>query len=132
MSTLHNGMTGNSVIEWQELLIKAGYQLPKYGVDGQYGQETANATGQFQQDMAITVDGIVGIQTLQAMKVRLGMAEPESIPQSGGQMNLDDLTDVYKQETGSIVAPTQRKFLSIPALATVGLGLWFAKKKKWF
>jgi len=132
MSVLKNGSTGNSVIEWQELLLKAGYQLPRYGVDGQYGQETSTATGQFQQDMSIIVDGVVGLQTLQAMKVRLGMADPESIPSSGGQMNLDDLTNIYKKESGDIIAPTQRKFLSLPVIATIGGLLYIAKKKKWF
>ena len=132
MSTLHQGTTGNSVIEWQELLIKAGYQLPIYGIDGQFGKETSEATKQFQQDMAITVDGIVGVQTLVAMKVRLGMASPEIIPKTGGQLNLDQLTDGYKEATGSIVAPTQRKFLSIPALGLIAGSLYLAKKKKWF
>jgi hypothetical protein len=132
MSVLTIGSRGDSVIEWQELLVRAGYQLPKYGVDGSYGQETATATKQFQQDMAITTDGIVGVQTLQAMKVRLGMADPESIPQSGGQMNLDDLTEVFKQETGAIIAPSQSKFLSFPVLIGTGLVLWYGKKKKWF
>ena len=129
MSVLTIGSTGNSVIEWPELLLKSGYQLPQYGVDGQYGQETANATRQFQSDMGITPDGAVGIQTLQAMKVNLGLAEPESIPQKGGHMNLDDLTSLYKEETGNLIAPSDRPSLVAPILIGTSLLVWFNRKK---
>jgi len=131
MSVLTIGSRGDSVIQWQELLIKAGYELPRFGVDGDYGSETAGATKQFQQDMGITVDGIVGIQTLQAMKVRLGMADPNSIPESGGNMSLEELTNVYENETG-IVKPVKRAGSAIiPALGIAGL-LYYGSKKGWF
>ena len=42
------------------------------------------------------------------------------------------LTNIYKKESGDIIAPTQRKFLSLPVIATIGGLLYIAKKKKWF
>ena len=47
----------------QELLIKAGYDLPKYGADGQFGNETLEALKAFQADNGLGVDGICGTKT---------------------------------------------------------------------
>ena len=47
----------------QELLLKAGYKLPKYGADGSFGNETLTAVKAFQKDHKLTVDGIVGPKT---------------------------------------------------------------------
>ena len=61
--TLRNGDEGQDVKELQKLLMKAGYKLPKYGADGDFGTETLNAVKEFQKANNLTVDGIVGKQT---------------------------------------------------------------------
>ena len=66
--TLKKGSKGASVKEMQQLLIKKGYKLPKYGADGDFGTETLNAVKQFQKDKGLKVDGIVGSQTWKALE----------------------------------------------------------------
>lgn len=64
---LKRGMKGDDVRALQQLLIKRGYALPKYGADGEYGSETATAVKAFQRDRNLTVDGIAGEATLAAL-----------------------------------------------------------------
>ena len=45
------------------LLIEKGYKLPRYGVDGSFGDETEKAIKKFQSDHGLVVDGIVGKNT---------------------------------------------------------------------
>jgi len=40
---LKNGSKGKKVVQLQESLVKLGYELPKYGADGDYGKETETA-----------------------------------------------------------------------------------------
>ena len=58
--TLRKGDKGNSVVRMQELLMKAGEALPKYGADGDFGNETLNAVKHFQTTHGLKADGIVG------------------------------------------------------------------------
>jgi hypothetical protein len=64
---LARGSKGEGVKELQQLLIDKGYSLPKSGVDGIYGRETAKAVKEFQKDSKIKVDGIVGIETSKSL-----------------------------------------------------------------
>ena len=64
MANLKIGSTGNSVKEWQKYLNSQGYNLT---VDGDFGSNTEAATKSFQKANGLTVDGIVGSQTLGAM-----------------------------------------------------------------
>ncbi|MGN1020402.1 MAG: peptidoglycan-binding protein [Aristaeellaceae bacterium] len=61
--TLRRGDRNDSVLRMQQLLIAAGYALPKYGADGSFGSETRAAVRQFQKDHGLKVDGIVGPAT---------------------------------------------------------------------
>lgn len=58
--TIRKGSTGSAVKDWQALLLAEGYALPKYGIDGDFGSETDKATREWQKDVKIEVDGIVG------------------------------------------------------------------------
>ena len=62
-STLRKGAKGDLVVRMQELLIKAGESLPKFGSDGDFGNETLKAVKSFQKKHNLTVDGIVGKMT---------------------------------------------------------------------
>ena len=55
------------VKEMQERLLKAGYQLPKYGADGDFGTETLKAVKAFQKDQGLVVDGKCGPKTWAAL-----------------------------------------------------------------
>ena len=67
--TLKKGSKGAQVKTLQNLLISHGYKLPKYGADGDYGDETVKAVKAFQKDNGLTVDGIVGAKTWAALMV---------------------------------------------------------------
>jgi peptidoglycan hydrolase-like protein with peptidoglycan-binding domain len=59
-STLQKGSKGNEVKEWQNFLNSQGYNL---GVDGDFGNNTYNATVDWQKKNGLSVDGIVGKNT---------------------------------------------------------------------
>ena len=65
--TLRKGDKGADVANVQNLLMQAGYALPKYGADGDFGDECLNAVKAFQKDNKLTVDGIVGAKTWAAL-----------------------------------------------------------------
>lgn len=65
--TLRRGSKGEFVTMLQTELIRLGYALPKYGIDGDFGKETEMAVKQFQQDNLLTADGVVGPNTWKAL-----------------------------------------------------------------
>lgn len=54
----------NEVLEAQKILLKLGYNLPKYGADGEYGSETASALMAYQKDNGLTATGELDKVTL--------------------------------------------------------------------
>lgn len=68
MGTLRQGNKGNDVEELQKLLMKHGYSLPRYGADGDFGNETLVAVKAFQSDKGLEVDGVVGAITWAALR----------------------------------------------------------------
>ena len=71
--TLRKGDNGFYVTEAQKLLMNAGYALPRFGADGDFGSETQGAVKAFQGDHGLTADGVVGARSWEAL---LG-AEPK-------------------------------------------------------
>jgi len=63
----------------QSSLLKLGYKLPKYGVDGDFGTETYDAVIKFQKDNRLEVDGIVGPKTWEKIDSLLKKAPEETI-----------------------------------------------------
>ncbi len=61
--TIRKGSVGPYVVECQEILLKLGYDLWKYGADGKFGDVTVNAVMAFQRDHLLKIDGIVGPAT---------------------------------------------------------------------
>lgn len=59
-TTLEKGSKGNEVKEWQNFLNSQGYNL---SIDGDFGDDTYNATVDWQTKGGIEADGIVGEQT---------------------------------------------------------------------
>lgn len=60
-------MQGEDVRRVQEALVKAGFDIGPDGPDGAFGKATDQAVKQLQQKKGLTVDGIVGSQTLKTL-----------------------------------------------------------------
>ena len=58
--TLQKGSKGHAVAEIQTILVKLGYGVGSYGIDGDFGKDTEAAVRAFQADHRLTVDGICG------------------------------------------------------------------------
>lgn len=58
--TIRKGDKGPVVKYAQELLLARGYKLPRYGADGDFGNETAAAVKAFQKDWGLQQDGVIG------------------------------------------------------------------------
>lgn len=122
MRTLRKGSKGEEVKILQNRLIKLGYELPKYGADGDFGNETYAAVKEFQSEhldsnrKKLTVDGIVGKKTWEALfaanvpeeEVKEEPKEepvictdlPENIGATAAKAisaDLDDVSDLRKQ-----------------------------------
>ena len=63
LPTLRKGDKGDSVRYLQTLLMERGYDLGKWGVDGDFGNQTETAVKRFQRDWDLTQDGVVGKKT---------------------------------------------------------------------
>lgn len=64
--TLQSGSTGDDVKRLQRLLVMLKY-LDYTGIDGSFGPQTESTLKSFQQANGLTVDGIAGPQTWQAL-----------------------------------------------------------------
>lgn len=72
--TLRRGVTGDDVREWQTFLVSKG--IDPGPIDGIFGEKTHSATWNFQSQMQIARDGVVGPETMRAA-VEAGYLEPE-------------------------------------------------------
>ena len=55
---ISKGSSGADVKELQTMLMKAGYDLPKYGADGKFGTEGVAALKKFQTDHGLPDTGV--------------------------------------------------------------------------
>ena len=79
-ATVNMGSNGAHVTKLQYALIGLGYPLPRFGADGSFGGETKRAVEAFQEDVGLTVDGVVGRDTIKYLDKRdrgLEVAPPE-------------------------------------------------------
>ena len=67
--TLKKGAKGPVVKYAQELLIQHGFNLPKYGADGDFGSETVSAVKAFQKANGLAQDGIIGKKSWEKLLV---------------------------------------------------------------
>lgn len=76
--TLQNGSSGTDVLRLQRILVM-NKLLDYTGIDGNFGAQTEAAVKAFQQSNGLTVDGIVGPLTWQALP-----ADPDTPELSNG------------------------------------------------
>ena len=74
--TIRKGTKGADVKELQEALMKLGYALPKFGADGECGNETVAAIKLFQIDQGLEADGKFGPTSYEALKRALAGTAP--------------------------------------------------------
>ena len=60
---LRKGITGGDVKEMQTRLQELGYDLGKYGIDGDFGSDTQAAVMKYQQDNGIEATGVYDAET---------------------------------------------------------------------
>lgn len=72
---LRNGSEGADVKEMQTGLIKLGYDLGKYGADGEFGDRTEQAVIAFQRDNGLEADGEFGPLSLAKFEAALKAQE---------------------------------------------------------
>ena len=76
-AVIKKGSQGDGVVAIQEMLKDLGYNTGK--VDGKYGSNTEAAIKKFQKDNGLKADGIVGNQSLTALKT---MTSVKNAPES--------------------------------------------------
>lgn len=100
LPTLRKSSKGSYVTLLQTLLLNKGYKLPKYGADGDFGNETLEAVKQFQKDNGLTVDGIVGTNTWN--KLETAQTKPKTYIVKLVGVPKDKAEELLKQYTGSM------------------------------
>ncbi|PMR60011.1 MULTISPECIES: peptidoglycan-binding domain-containing protein [Micromonospora] len=95
---LRRGSTGSDVRELQTLAGRLGGDLV---VDGDFGPRTESWVRDFQKAQRLTVDGVVGAQTLAALRAATAPAPPSAGRQPGSRT-------VRRGSTGEDVAFVQR------------------------
>jgi peptidoglycan hydrolase-like protein with peptidoglycan-binding domain len=68
--TLAKGDKGIKVVKMQQALIDMGYKLPKFGVDGKFGDETLAALMAYQKDAKVPESGKFDKATIEKMNDR--------------------------------------------------------------
>ena len=90
---LHFKDAGDDVKNIQEALKQLGYDLSKYGTDGLIGSETTAAIKAFQQAKGLSVDGVVGPDTIKALQDAVGSTDKL-------KSNVDEMLDNITQKGG--------------------------------
>ena len=103
--TIRNGSENKYVTILQTELIELGYDLGRWGADGDFGDATELAVKKFQKDKGLDVDGIVGPKTWEALdKAMADKARPVEDPQyvliEGGNCYVRTLPNASGKEIG--------------------------------
>lgn len=105
-ATLSYGSSGSDVKKLQEELNKNGYSLD---VDGQFGSKTQSAVQSYQKSKGLTVDGIVGTNTWNALNSGSSQTTTTTSNQTSSQStatNTQTTRPTYQQ--GTLVTEAQK------------------------
>ena len=80
--TLKQGAKGPDVKDAQDKLLRAGYDLPRFGADSDFGGETVTAVKQFQKDNKLPQSGDLDVATMDKLN-RAPAAPAVQFPEYG-------------------------------------------------
>ena len=101
---LKKGDKGPYVVDLQVELINRGYDLGKWGADGKFGKMTQQAVMDFQRANRLSVDGIVGPSTWQALSdtpVKKVTVHIPGLTEAQANKLLSEYSGAYATEEGS-------------------------------
>lgn len=102
---------GEGVANIQQRLAELGYYQGE--ISGYYGPETQSAISRFQQDMGLTVDGIIGPNTAQALFDRGFSAQPPQPSDANSPYGESTRTAVQFNDAGNQVAELQQRLADL-------------------
>jgi hypothetical protein len=73
------GDRGPAVVKIQQALIDAGFPLPRFGADGDFGNETASVVMNYQRANGLTADGIIGPTTMKSLDSKIRSKASEQV-----------------------------------------------------
>lgn len=139
-SVLKRGSKGADVMEMQEKLLKLGYDLGRYGADGDFGNDTYNAVILFQKEHGLSpVDGEVGNDTAAAIEEALKNPQKKDYPEDSGSGPVYTTAGVIKPDPiHVIVKPIEDEeppddgfeFHEGDIVEFIGNGFYFTSKAK--
>ena len=94
---LQSGDEGSAVEKIQQALIDAGFPLPKYGADSDFGGETETAVRSYQSAHGLEANGIIGTTTLGSLDA-LFSAPPTTTSEISVHDVIDERIDVAAQK----------------------------------
>jgi peptidoglycan hydrolase-like protein with peptidoglycan-binding domain len=113
-------MTFQKEVESMQIgLILLGYELPKYGVDGLFGPETASVVQSFKRDNLFVNEGA---QELRSTLSSLGYKEKSGQLSSGG-----DISDELSNVVGKILKDFKQQKPDVEVILTSGNDLFHKK-----
>lgn len=129
ISDLKRGAYGANVKQLQEMLLKVGESLPKYGADSDFGAETEKALKSFQEKNGLAVTGIVDASTEKLLYEKSGVEAPstEPDPTEGEPENEPEVIKVAYQAkvtgtSGSTVNMRSQPNMSAAIITTIKFG----------
>ena len=96
---LKNGSSGEDVRQLQKTLISLGYDLSRYGADGQFGSETEAAVRRLQAALGVSVDGMYGEKTHAAL---MSLLEREGTADGGDKSKAQARIRVTAEESAYV------------------------------
>lgn len=107
MTAVQHGSRGKAVVELQQALVDAGYELD---VDGDFGDATDTAVREFQADNELDVDGIVGDETWAALT---GEDEEEGEESGEEEAEEDTRPELALGARGKFVVALQQRLVDL-------------------
>ena len=113
---LKNGCEGEDVRQLQTDLIRLGYDVGRWGADGDFGDATELAVRAFQRDQGLEDDGEAGKKTVAALekalaKLEASPAKPRLVEIRGGRCYVREAPDRSARPLGVVYEGDRLKWL---------------------